>query len=220
MRNIPVFMAEGGTASLILREIPHRAIAYIRLLTVRDLPALAAECAAFCRGCGAETVLLTRGAEPLEGFPHAYDTLRLHVSKDTLPSPAVPCPLEPMTPDNDAIYQRVYNRCFEDVPGAATYDRAEIRRIYTQSQRAFLALDQAGDPCGMGELHGSELAAVGLLPEYRGKGLSRDLVLTLLSLCPGPEITLTAASNNVPALSLYDSLGFTVCGKVSMWYSA
>ena len=109
MRNIPVFMAEGGTASLILREIPHRAIAYIRLLTVRDLPALAAECAAFCRGCGAETVLLTRGAEPLEGFSHAYDTLRLHVSKDMLPSPAVPCPLEPMTPDNDAIYGGRYD---------------------------------------------------------------------------------------------------------------
>ena len=124
-----------------------------------------------------------------------------------------------MIPDNDAVFQRVYNRCFADVPGAATYDRAEIRRIYDQSQKAFLALDETGVPCGMGELHEKELAAVGLLPEFRGRGLSRDLTLTLLSLCPGPVIELTAASTNAPALALYDSLGFTVCGKVSMWYS-
>lgn len=219
MRNIPVFMASGGTASLILKEIPHHSVAYIRLLTVRDLAALTAECAAFCRGCGAETVLVTQGADPLTGFDHAYDLLRLHVRKEVLPPPAAPVRLVPMTPDNDAIYQRVYNRCFADVPGAATYDRAEIRRIYDQSQKAFLALDETGVPCGMGELHENELAAVGLLPEFRGRGLSRDLTLTLLSLCPGPVIELTAASTNAPALALYDSLGFTVCGKVSMWYS-
>ena len=165
-------------------------------------------------------MLFTRGAEPLEGFQHAYDTLRFHVWKHTLPSSFSPYPLEPMTPENDAIYQRVYNRCFRNVPGAATYDRSEIRRIYAQAQQAYLALDSEGHPCGMGELHGSELAAVGLLPEYRGKGLSSDLTLTLLSLCPGPEITLTVSSINTAALSLYDRIGFTVCGKISMWYSA
>ena len=71
----------------------------------------------------------------------------------------------------------------------------------------------------MGELHENELAAVGLLPEFRGKGLSRDLTLSLLRHCPGPTIFLTAVSTNDPALALYDSLGFTVCGKVSMWYA-
>ena len=211
-------MGEGGTASLILREIPHRGIAYIRLLTIRDLASLVAECASFCRGCGANTVFLTRGPEPLADYPHAYDTLHLHVQKKALLKPTFPFVLEPMTTDNDAIYQRIYNLCFLDVPGAATYDRAEIRRIYEHRQQAFLALDSSGTPCGMGELHDNELAAIGLLPEYRGKGLSRDLALTLLALCPGPDITLITASSNGPALSLYDSLGFTVCGKVSMWY--
>ena len=220
MQNIPVFMAEGGTASLILREIPHRSVAYIRLLTIRDLASLSAECVSFCRDCGAETVLITRGPEPLEEFSHAFDTLRLHVNKEVLPMPASPFRLEPMTTDNDAIYQRIYNLCFCDVPGAATYDRAEIRRIYNQNQQAYLALDPSGVPCGIGELHGNELAAIGLLQEYRGQGLGRDLTLTLLSLCPGPEIMLIAASNNHSALSLYDSLGFTVCGKLSMWYYA
>ena len=220
MKNIPVFMASGGTATLILSEIPHRAVAYVRLLTVRQREALITECAAFCRECGAETVLFSHGTEVLPGLRHCHDMLRLRVKKALLPPPEIPFHLAPMTEENDAVYQRAYNRCFADVTGAATYDRAQIRRIYEQSQLAFLALDSSGVLQGMGELHGNELAAVGLLPEYRGRGRSRDLVLTLLKECPGPEIELTAASDNEPALSLYDSLGFTVCGTISAWYMA
>ena len=123
-----------------------------------------------------------------------------------------------MAPENDPVYQRVYNRCFVGVSHAMTYDRAQIRRIYQMDQRAFLACTSDGTPLGMGELHGSELAAVGLLPEFRGQGLSRDLTLALLRLCPGPELTLTVASDNAPALGLYDGLGFRVRETESRWW--
>lgn len=219
VNDIPVFMAQNGAASLILREIPHRSIAYVQLRRIQALAPLVAECAEFCRGCGAETVLVSQGPEPLPGLVHDHDMLRLRVQKDALPPLTDPVPLLPMTEENDAIYQRVYNRCFAGVSNAATYDRAQIRRIYQKNQQAFLALD--GDiPCGMGELHGNELAAVGLLPEFRGKGLSRALTLSLLALCPGPTVELTAASDNEPALGLYDSLGFTVFQRLSAWYRA
>jgi len=213
-------MSSGGTSSLILREIPHRGIAYVRLLTVREPDSLIRESVAFCRQCGAGQVYVTQGTEPLEGLPHTHDILRLQVEKEKLPPLNQPVNLLPMTPENDAIYQRIYNRCFSEVPGAATYDRAEIRRIYDLSQEGFLALDEMETPFGMGELHDSELAAVGILPEFRRQHLGKPLTLSLLLRCPGPILTLTAASVNEPALALYDSLGFRVCGLISRWYMA
>ena len=217
MQNIPVFTTGGGTAALILREIPHRSIAYVRLATVVDLDALLEDCAGFCRSCGAEQVFVSRGADPLP-LPFAHDILLLHRDLSGLPSPRRPVDLLPIAPNNDAIYQRIINVCFRDVSNAATYEPSDIRRIYRERQKAFLALGPDGVPFGIGELHGSELAAVGILPEYRRQGLGRELVLALAGLCQGPTVELTAASDNDPALALYGGLGFTVAKKLSAWY--
>ncbi len=216
MKNIPVFTCQGGTATLILREIPLSGKAYILLQTMRPeaLPTSVTECARFCRMCGAETCFVS-WAEPLDFLPHAYDILELHVEKAALPAPA-PLQLVPMTPDNDSIYQRIYNRCFQSVSHALSYDRAQIARIYQQGQQAFLALTDEEKPYGIGELHGNELAAIAVLPKYRGRGT--DLALALLHRCPGPELTLTVASDNAPALGLYEKLGFRVRRTESSWY--
>lgn len=221
MKNIPVFLAQSGTATLILREIPHRGTAYIVLRTVYpgQLLDLIGECAAFCRSCGAKDCLVSPGdTQETPNLPLAYAICRLHCLKERLPRPFTPFPLVPMTPDNDAIYQRIYNRCFSGVSHAMTYDRAQIERIRRCGQQAYLALAEDGTACGIGELHGSELAAVGLLPEYRGQGTA--LTRTLLELCPGPELTLTVVSDNLPALCVYDRLGFTVTATESQWYQA
>lgn len=222
LKNIPLYIAQGGTASLVLKEIPHRGIGYVLLRTVLpgQLAEVVEECAGFCRSCGADRVLVSQGPEPLDSLVHDHDMLLLRVEKRCLPAVDTPVTLVPLDPDNDAIYQRIYNVCFADVSGAATYDREAIARIYREAQLGFLALDPAGAPMGMGELHGNELAAIGLLPEYRGRGRGRDLALTLLHHCPGPEITLTAASDNHAALALYNGLGFTVRRKISAWYQA
>ena len=219
MKNIPVYMSQGGTATLILTEIPPRGIAYVVLRTVipGKLSELLQECAAFCRSCGATTCLVSPGdTQQALTLPHAYDIYWLRTHKAALPDVFQPFSLKPLQPDNDAIFQRIYNQCFCEVSHAMTYERKQIQRIYQMEYQAFLALTETGNPCGIGELHGNELAAVGLLPEYRGRG--KDLTLTLLSLCPGPEITLTVVSDNMPALSMYDKLGFSVCGVESRWY--
>ncbi len=219
MKNIPVYMACAGTASLVLQEIPHRKTAYIMLHTVfpDGLSSLLEETAAFCRSCGAETCLVSpadSGAVP--SAPRACDVYELTAEKSRLPAPEHPFHLEPISPDNDSIFQRIYNLCFKDVTLALTYDRAQIARIYRSGQKGFLALSDDSVPCGIGEIHGNELAAVGLLPEYRGQG--RRLVLSLLQNCPGPEIRLTVASDNDRALRLYEHLGFRQTGIESSWY--
>lgn len=221
MNNIPVYFSPGGTATLILREIPHKKTAYILLRTVLPgkLPQLLDNCIAACQSFGAERCLVSAEDSSIEiPLPYAYDILRLRVQKDALPTLAEPMDLVTVSPENDSIYQRIYNRCFQDVSHALTYERAQLERIYRAEHQAFLALDQNGIPCGMGELHGNELAAVGLLPEYRGRG--KFLTLSLLAHAPGPEITLTVVSDNEKALGLYGALGFTVTGKESTWYGA
>ncbi len=216
LNNIPVFLSQGGTSTLVLHEIPFSKKAYIFLRTVHPggFSALVEESAAFCRQCGAEQCFFT-GAPELSALTHAYDILELSVSLQELPEgPSVP--LTPVDPSNDSIYLSVFNRCFSGVSGAVTYDQRQLQRIYREKQRAFLAFTEDGGPWGMGELHGNELAAIGVLPEFRGRGTS--LALSLLRLCPGPRVTLTVASDNARAMGLYEKLGFHISGLQSSWY--
>lgn len=221
MNNIPVYISQGGTATLILREIPHKKTAYILLRTVlpKKLPQLLTDCISTCREFGAEHCFVSAEDPSIEiPLPHAYDILFLRVQKADLLPLETPMELVPISPENDSIYQRIYNRCFQDVSHALTYEKDQLTRIYREEHQAFLAKAPDGTPCGMGELHGNELAAVGLLPEYRGRG--KALTLSLLARVPGPEITLTVVSDNERALGLYAALGFTVTGKESTWYKA
>lgn len=217
MNNIPVFTAQGGTATLILREIPISGKAYILLRTVLPGQAenLAAECASFCKMCGAEEIFASWEDGDLPFLAPAYDIYLLHVAKSALPE-GKPVHLVPMTPENDAIYQRIYNRCFSSVSHALSYDRGQIARIYREHQRAFLALDENERPYGIGELHGDELAAIAVLPKYRGRGM--DLAISLLHLCPGEDLHVTVASDNEAAMRLYEKLGFHLGGVESKWY--
>lgn len=220
MNNIPMFQSQGGTAALILREIPMSGKAYVSLETVveENLDQMIAECAAFCRACGADEIFVTRrdSTSPLPR-PHAHDILLLTMDKSALPT-GEPVKLVPIQEDNDSIYIRIYNQCFSSVSGAAFYDRKQIQRIYLLHQQAFLALDENDVPFGMGELHENELAAIGVLPEYRGRGY--ELALSLLDRCPGPELSLTVASDNTAALRLYEKIGFQQKKIISSWYQA
>ena len=217
MNNIPDFTAQGGTATLILREIPISGKAYVLLRTV--LPGqgenLVAECASFCRMCGAEQIFAAWEDGELPFLSPAYDIYLLHVAKSALPE-GRPVNLTPMTPENDAIYQRIYNRCFFHVSHALSYDRGQIARIYREGQKAFLALDADDKPYGIGELHGDELAAIAVLPKYRGMGT--DLAVSLLQLCPGEDLSVTVASDNEAAMHLYEKLGFHLSGIESRWF--
>ncbi len=217
MNNIPVFTAQGGTATLILREIPVSEKAYVILRTV--LPgmeeALVNECASFCRMCGATQIFAAWEEGDLSFLSPAYEIYLLHVAKSALPV-GNPAALVPMAPDNDAIYQRIYNRCFLGVSHALSYDRRQIARIYREGQQAFLALDENSKPYGIGELHGDELAAIAVLPKYRGRGT--DLAISLLRLCPGEDLHVTVASDNGAAMGLYEKLGFHLMGIESKWF--
>lgn len=223
MNNIPVYFSSGGTASLILREIPFSGRAYILLRTFfpGSLNTLVKDCCDFCRDAGAkECYISSADGDTLSGYPHAYDIYYMVGKKALFPPVSGEFTLRELTKDNEKTYLEVYNRCFSGTSHAAGYDYGQLQRIYRTGQKAFLAYTPEGELCGMGELHDNELAAVGLLPEFRGKGLSSGLTLSLLQHCPGEEITLTVVSDNDAAIALYESLSFRISKIESHWYKA
>lgn len=214
MKDIPIFTTPAGTASLILREIPYKRTAYILVRSVLPggMGETLSECRAFCVQAGAERVLASADG-PLD-LPHDHDMLELARPKSGLPAPEPPVPLVPVTRENAPDYQAIYNRLFTQIPGAATCHGAELARALS-SGGALLAVS-GGNFAGIGETEGSELRAVGVLPEYRGLG--RRLTLTLLDRLEGPDLLLRVSSVNERALRLYERLGFQRRGVLSRWY--
>ena len=87
MKDIPVFTAENGLATLILSEIAHSGRAYVLIRAVWTEPgALLEECRGFCRACGAEEIYSSWGVKELPGKP-AWELLGMECDKAELPQP-------------------------------------------------------------------------------------------------------------------------------------
>ena len=87
MRDIPVFTTNYGVASLTLREIPYKKIAYIRLQATQEPKELLHECVSFCRACGAERVYAT-GHEFLSAYPLHTEIWEMTCGADRMPETA------------------------------------------------------------------------------------------------------------------------------------
>ena len=70
MRDFPIFTTDYGVSSLVLREIPYKNEAYIRIRDVSEgfFHEHMAECVSFCRIAGAERIFAT-GDEKLGDYP-------------------------------------------------------------------------------------------------------------------------------------------------------
>lgn len=217
MQNIPVFTAANGLASLILREIPYSGRSYVMLRSVWNggVKALVEECAAFCRMAEAETVYVSQDCEELP-FPHAYDMVELSCRREDLPPLAEPVRLIPLTADRAEQWRAVYNGCFLPIAGAAAYDRREMNRLL-KDKTAFW-VEQDGMCAAIVEQKTDGLAAIAVLPEFRGMGTA--VALTALRQLHAPVLTVRTASTNGPALAMYGRLGFTQTKTVSRWWLA
>ena len=214
MKNIPVFTAVNGTASVILQEIPYSGKAYILIRSVwTTAAALLEECCQFCRMAGAEQVFASWGTEDLPGA-HSYDLVAMTCEKAALPQPRRPVVLEPLTPENGGDYLAVYNRCFREVPGAATYGQRDLKRLY-DTDCAFL-VRQDGVCAAVAEICGEGLEGIAVLPEFRGLGY--DLAAAVLQMVPSVTVRLKVASTNERAIALYERLGFVRETVVSRWW--
>lgn len=65
-----------------------------------------------------------------------------------------------------------------------------------------------------------EIHTIGVDPEYQGRGIGRRLVREILELASGSVVFLEVRTDNVPAISLYESFGFVNVGLRRRYYRA
>lgn len=211
MKDFPVFPTEHGVASLVLKEIPYRGEAYIRVQDVQpgELELLLAECASFCRMAGAEKIYV-RGHEELAGYPLHTAVYEMRgtarVDKDKLEY------LFPVTEATVEKWREVYNARMRHVDNAGTLTHLDQQKLVNSGGAYFVHRD--GELLGIGWLEEETLLCVASAKP----GAGERVLNTLMSLVEGAELRLEVASTNERAIALYERMGFAKTRAISRWY--
>lgn len=209
MKDIPVFTTENGAASLILREIPYRKRAHIRLQATREPEALLRECVDFCRACGAEWIDAA-GHPYLEAYP--LITAILAMSRSLEGMPQTDAALFPVLPETVERWVDLYNARMADVPNCAWMSAGDGRELLNAGDGYFI--HRNGELLGIGRASGDKIdAAASVKP-----GAGRDVVLALSTLLTGDTVNLWVADTNHRAIRLYEALGFAATREIARWY--
>ena len=210
MKDIPVFTTEYGVASLILKEIPYKQVAFIHVQDVQPggLSAHLRECVSFCRMAGAERIL-AKGHPELEKHP-----LRSIVYKMAMPlEPREPeAELWPVTENTVTRWRQIYNEGMGRIDNHATMTAYEEKSIIRSGGAYFV--HRGEQLLGIGWMEGEQLLAlVSVIP-----GMGETVARTLFTTVSADRIALEVVSTNTRAIRLYEKMGFMTVGEVSRWY--
>lgn len=209
MKDIPLFTTENGAASLTLREIPYRGIAYIKIQSSLTPEALIEECVQFCTMCGAQTVVAT-GHPYLEKYPLRNAVIRRSRSLEGLPD--TDAALFPVQEQTLKQWLQIYNTGMKNVANAAWMTEKDGREMLQKGDGYFV---HRGDTLlGIGKASGGKIGAI----VAAQKGAGADVVLALCHALTEETATLEVASNNERAVRLYDRLGFAPVAELCRWY--
>ena len=209
MKDIPMFTTEYGVASLVLKEIPYKATAYIKILGSLEPEKLLDECIRFCRMCGAEIIDAT-GDPILENYPLVTAIYAMQCPMGAL-APTDAC-LFPVTEQTLSRWLEIYNERMASVPNAAYMDSRDGRELLETGDGYFVHRD--GKLLGIGKAAGDTIDAVVATEKGMGETVVRALAGTLQS----ETVVLTVAATNNRALRLYERLGFVKTAELSRWY--
>lgn len=208
MKDIPMFTTDYGVATLILKEIPYRGIAYVRIQDMQPgmIREMIGECVTFCRMAGAERVFAAGNGE-LKCYPY-------HNSVVSMSGPAdfqSEANLFPVTQETVSDWRRIYNQRMKGIDNAATMTRADENRICGEN---VYFVHRDGKLLGIGWVEEGRLLSVA--STHPGAGAC--VVKTLLSAQSCRQAELEVASNNEKAIRLYESLGYIQTREISRWY--
>ena len=211
MRDFPIFATENGVSSLLLREIPYRRTAYIRVgsASVTDFSAHLKECMDFCRAAGAECIF-AEGHSALERFPRHSEIVKMQGRAWTDPEKVAQ--LFPVTQTTAAIWRRLYNDRMARVDHARTLEIRDEKELAEGVGAYFV--HREGQLLGIGWLDGSTLLAMAATVP----GAGETVMHTMMSLTEGENMKLEVASTNAKAIALYEKLGFCKTGILRRWY--
>ena len=211
MKNIPIFTTDWGVATLLLKAIPYKGIAYIRLQDVQPghIRELCEECAQFCRAAGAERVIAS-GHQELERYPYHASVLTMRLSG--FERPLGEACLFPVTEQTVARWRQIYNEKMRDVDFAETMTAHDEKEILASGGAYFVHIN--GGLLGIGWMEGSELRAIASTVPGMGETVARAIFALADSDC----IQLQVASTNERAIRLYERMGFIKTGEKDRGY--
>lgn len=209
MQNIPVFTTPSGVASLTLKEIPYKGIAYIRIQASAQPLQMVKECVDFCRSAGAKCIYAA-GDPVLEQYPLYTAIWRMECARACLPeTDAAIFPVQQKTVET---WRDIYNIRMKHVPNSATMSILDAQDMLKKGDGYFV--HRGGTLLGIGKAGGGVIDAV--ISQVRGSG--RDVLLALCKALSEDKVCVEVASVNEPAVRLYESLGFIRTAEISKWY--
>lgn len=209
MKDFPVFTTEYGAASLVLKEVPYKEEAYITIRATEQPEELLAECASFCRICGAEKIYAT-GHDHLERYP--LQTAVLEMRGEAVPVEEKVACLFPVTAQTVGRWRQLCNERMRGVDNAATLESRDEKRILESGGAYFV--HEKEELLGIFWIDRGELLVVASAKP----GAGERVMHTLFSMMPGEPLTLQVASTNRRAIRLYERLGFIRTKEISRWY--
>jgi hypothetical protein len=209
MKDIPMFSTEYGVASLFLREIPYRQRAHIKMQTALDPEKLIEECISFCRACGAEWMDAS-GDPYLEKYPLLATLVRMQCPKSAIAGTDA-C-LFPVTEETVSQWLDIYNERMANVPNSAYMDSQDGKELLKTGDGYFVHKD--GELLGIGKAAGDFIdVVISMKP-----GMGETVVRALASVLTEETVALWVAEQNIPAMKLYEHMGFVRVQELSRWY--
>lgn len=209
MKDFPVFPTEHGAASLILKEIPYKKEAYIKIHSTQEPELLLKECVSFCTACGGEKIYAA-GDASLETYPLHTTVYEMQgtifLSEEEIPS------MFPVTEPTVRKWRELYNRKMKGIDNAATLEERDEERIVSSGGAYFI--HNRGDLLGLGWLEENRLSAIASFKPGAGEWVLKGMQ----SIIPQQTITLEVASTNEKAVRLYQRMGFLRTKELSKWY--
>ncbi len=209
MKDIPVFDTAYGVASLLLREIPYRGRAHIKIQSSLEPEKLLEECIGFCRAVGAEWCDAA-GHEYLEKYPLITALYAMQCDRETVGETDA-C-LFPVTEETVGCWLEIYNQRMQDIPNAAFMDSQDGRELLKTGDGYFVHRD--GVLLGIGKAKGDFIDTVIAVEP----GMGETVVRALCSVLTGETVQLTVAGANERAVRLYERMGFVKTKELSRWY--
>lgn len=209
MRDIPVFTTQLGVASLTLSQIPYTRQAYIRIQDTADPKLFLDECVDFCKAAGADQIYAT-GHDFLEKF-----TLHTAIWLMTCPAASLQNTNACLFPVQQATaekWREIYNERMRQVPNAAYITVRKMREIISSGSAYFV--HKNGDLLGIGIASTGKIDAV--IATLGGAGC--DVLCALSGALSEDMAQVEVASANVPAVRLYERVGFVKAQEISKWY--
>lgn len=209
MRDFPLFTTEHGAASLVFREIPYKGIAYITIQDTLQPEALLKDCVDFAVAAGAEKIY-AKGHDLLEKYPFHTAIWKMRRLREGLPE--TDAALFPVTENTMEGWRILHNEKMMTVANAATLTKEDGKSILAKGSGYFV--HRNGELLGIGSISEQTVESVIAVKPHAGT----DVFLALCSAFFSEEINLEVASVNIPAVKLYEKLGFVKTSELAKWY--